>query len=110
MGYHAQLAWYRIGLRANGIDPQAAHIVAVENSNPFVTTVFRVTEQALDKGERLVRLWMERLLACERHNCWPGYIDERATFDFDIPDADSLDWDDADTEDTESEEQGAAEA
>lgn len=74
-GYHVQLAWYLDGvMKAGAGTPDAAFIVAVENSAPYVTTVFRLTERALDMGRRTYRLWLERLQACEESDCWPGYV------------------------------------
>lgn len=83
--YHAQLAWYRMGLLLSGAEPPSqAFIVAVETSPPFPVTVLCLTERAIEQGERLCRVWMERLLACETADRWPGYVE--STVDFDVPD------------------------
>jgi exodeoxyribonuclease VIII len=80
--YHAQLAWYRNGMIRSGLQPPAqCYIVAVETSAPFPITVHRLTEQAIDMGERLCRVWMEQLLACERADHWPGYCESFVDFD-----------------------------
>lgn len=81
MSYHAQLAFYRSAIRWAGGDVCEAYIVAVESAPPFPVTVLRVTERALDYGDRLVRLWFERLLQCEQSNEWPGYVQSVVEFD-----------------------------
>jgi hypothetical protein len=81
--YHAQLAWYRNGLVLSGqAKPEAAYIVAVESKAPHTTTVFRLTEQALDLGTRMWRLWWERLRVSEDSEMWPGYRDGIVDLDF----------------------------
>jgi exodeoxyribonuclease VIII len=80
--YHAQLAWYLDGVVASGIGkPSEAYIVAVESTKPWPVTVLRLTDRALDQGRRLCRLWLERLLQCERANYWPGYVEGIVDFD-----------------------------
>ena len=84
-GYHAQLAWYRQGMILSGLEPpEKLFIVAVETSAPYPVTVLRLTERAIAQGERLYRVWMERLLACEAVNEWPGYV--QSAVDLDVPD------------------------
>jgi len=73
-GYNGYMAWSLDGIVMAGAGaPEAAFIVAVENSAPFVTTVFRLTDRALDMGRRMYRLWLERLQTCEESDAWPGY-------------------------------------
>lgn len=89
--YHAQLAWYLDGNRRALADlgvnkaPEIAYIVAVENSPPYVTTVFRLTERALEAGHRLTRIWLETLQNCEESNFWPGY--SQCVVPLDVPDS-----------------------
>jgi exodeoxyribonuclease VIII len=84
-GYHAQLSWYRDGLKLAGLaDPRECFLVTVENVAPHIVTVFEVTERALEQGEKLWRSWFERLRICEDANDWPGYSLGRAQFD--VPD------------------------
>lgn len=82
--YHAQLAWYlqAVALSGNG-QPSDALIVAVESAPPWPVTVFRLTPNALDIGARQVRLWLERLLASEASDDWPGYSEAIVPFDVD---------------------------
>jgi hypothetical protein len=80
--YHAQLAWYLDGVRLSGLGtPTEAYIVAVESTPPHPVTVLRLTDNAIDQGRRLCRIWMERLLGCERDNRWPGYCESIVPFD-----------------------------
>lgn len=74
MGYHAQLAWYQDARRMLGEDPGDAYIIGVETKAPFAVTVLRVTPRALLEGQKLNRLWLERLAACEAADEWPGYV------------------------------------
>lgn len=83
--YHAQLAWYRQGLVLSGAQPPGlVYIVAVETSPPYPVVVRILTERAMQQGERLCRLWMERLLACESSGSWPGYV--QSAVELDVPD------------------------
>ena len=93
MAYHAQLAFYRLAVQyLFGTKPRTAYSVAVEPFPPFVVTTMRLTDKALDLGERLVRLWFERLLACEAANEWPGYA--QGVVELDAPDDIELDFGD----------------
>jgi hypothetical protein len=92
LGYHAQLAFYRLAVEAaTGIKPRTAYIVAVESVYPYVTTVMRVTDKALELGERQARLWFETLLTCEKSNFWPGYA--QGIVELDAPDDFDLEFD-----------------
>lgn len=72
--YHGQLAFYSDGAQLAGLSlPEHNYVVAVEASPPYVVTVFRVSDQAIEQGRRLVRLWFEQMLACEAADFWPGY-------------------------------------
>lgn len=68
MGYVAQCAFY-----AEAAKVDAAYIIAVEDKRPWPVTVMRLTPRALSDGLKQCRLWMERLLACEAVDAWPGY-------------------------------------
>lgn len=87
MAYHAQLAWYLDTVVASGLGtPSAAFIVAVESTPPHPVTVLELTDQAIEQGRKMCRVWFERLLGCERANAWPGYTASIAQFD--VPQAD----------------------
>jgi hypothetical protein len=84
LGYNAQLAFYDEAVRTLGLGKPTDHyVVAVESAPPFVVTVLRLTDRALDQGRRAFRLWFEQLLACEEADRWPGYCE--AIEDLDLP-------------------------
>lgn len=85
MLYHAQLAWYRIGMRENGIDCDSAYVLACETYPPFAVTSFRLTERALEEGEKTCLFLMERLAVCEADDHWPDYAQNDV--DLDVPEA-----------------------
>lgn len=88
MHYHAQLAFYDDANHAErGEHFSNAYVVAVEKTDPFPVTVYRLTERALDLGRRSNRLWMEQLLACEAACTWPAYSE--SIVDLDAPDEDA---------------------
>lgn len=89
-GYHAQLSWYRNALSELGLTEPYAHcyIVAVESSAPYPVTIFEATDRALLEGEKLWRLWFERLLVCEASDTWPEYTS--AVVPLDVPDSEAL--------------------
>lgn len=73
--YVNQLAFYRTCLRTMGLSAaDDAYIVAVESKPPYCVSVFHLDGYVLDLAERQNRLWMERLLACEAADEWPGYV------------------------------------
>lgn len=81
MGYHAQLAMYRDAAASLGVRADFGIIVAVETAPPFAVTVHRLRASALDEGDKLLRLWFERLLACELTGDWPGYAQDVLDFE-----------------------------
>lgn len=87
MGYHAQMAWHQTGVVGAGLgNPHDAFVVAVESAAPYPVTVFRVTDRALDAGERMCRLWFERIRGAETTGEWPAY--SQSVVDLDIPEED----------------------
>ncbi|MEK9724419.1 MAG: PD-(D/E)XK nuclease-like domain-containing protein [Rhodospirillaceae bacterium] len=72
-GYHAQLAFYTDGLRANGIDPQGAPaIIAVESAPPHDVIVFTLDKPTLAAGRRVYRDCLDTLRICREADMWPG--------------------------------------
>lgn len=86
--YHAAEAWYGTALTETGLcgkyGPDEYITICVENSPPYVVTVFRMTPRAIDAGHRLWRSWFERLKGALENDCWPGYSE--AVVDLDVPD------------------------
>ena len=92
--WHAQLAWLVDGWNAailcgyvemaDAVPVEHAGLICVEASEPHCVTVMRATPEALDHGRRSIRMWSERLRACEdeAERCaqsgiayvWPGYV------------------------------------
>jgi hypothetical protein len=70
-GYHAQLAFYRAGLLANGIDVPAK-IVAVEKDAPHDVAVFGLDDASLYAGEEEVAKLLRLVAACRERDEWPG--------------------------------------
>lgn len=80
-GYNAQLAFYGMAVaHLTGKEPDDLYVVAVESKRPYAITVLRMTDEARTQGEKLCRIWMERLLVCEQSDSWPAYTDSIATF------------------------------
>lgn len=91
MKYHAQLRMQQIAYREAGHgEAEQAYIVAVEVDPPHAVTVFDITARALQEGEKLLTLWMERLLASEAAREWPGYCE--ALVPLDVPEDLELDY------------------
>lgn len=80
--YHAQVASYgeAIGERF-GSRPAESFIIAVEKTDPFPVTVFRLTEDALEQGRKQWRLWMEELLGCLGSGYFPAYAEDIVPLD-----------------------------
>lgn len=74
--YHAQLAFYGLATKhLTGVEPDDLFACAVESKRPFAVTVLRLTDEARTQGEKMARLWFERLLVCESSDSWPAYTD-----------------------------------
>lgn len=89
LGYHAQLDWYANAIAYHlGARPKRCVLVFVEQSPPYVVTIFEATEADLLKGRKLWRLWFERLLVCEANNSWPGYCE--SVVPLNLPDSEGI--------------------
>lgn len=71
LGYHGQGAFYREGLRRNGID-LPVKLVAVEVEEPYDVAVFSLDEDTLYAGDELWREGLRRVAECEATKEWPG--------------------------------------
>lgn len=80
MHYHAQLRFQQYALADL---PQHHIIVCVEAAEPFPVTVFHVEPRAIEAGEKLLTLWMERLKNCEQSQAFPPY--SQSVVPLDIP-------------------------
>jgi hypothetical protein len=76
LGYHGQAAWYRRGLRANGIAEPKCWIIAVESSDPHDVAVFEPDPSWLATGDELVDRLLRTLLECRKTKRWPGRYPE----------------------------------
>lgn len=73
--YDVQAAWYLHG--AAQIDPNVEwrqyYLLAVEKTEPFVSSLFRMDNAALLCGEIAMRKALSRYLECTKSNHFPGY-------------------------------------
>ena len=83
--YHAQLRMQQIATGA-----AEAYLIAVESTEPFPVTVFRVTDEALKYGEKQLALWMERLITCESSGYFPSYVECIVPLDVPLGDTDEM--------------------
>lgn len=82
--YHAQAALYVTCVEEHDVSQlDDFYLIAVEKTRPYPVTIFRFSDEAIDVGRRLIRLWMEALLECERSNEWPEYSE--SVVDLDMP-------------------------
>lgn len=82
MLYHAQLAFYLQACEAAHIKVvRDAYVVAVEATPPHPVVVHRMTERAIDMGERSIRIWVERLRGCLEQSYFPGYVQSIIAWD-----------------------------
>lgn len=90
--YHAQLSFYDDAIaHATGRRPGEAYIVAVESTPPHPVTVFHLSGELLELGDRLARSWFEQLLVCEGSDTWPEYASGVVPLDVPpLPDSDQL--------------------
>jgi hypothetical protein len=77
MGYHGQMAFYRAGLAANGLDAPPPWIIAVEAAAPHDVAVLELDDDALYAGERMVAELLSLVAAGRFSNLWPGRYPEK---------------------------------
>lgn len=90
MHYHAQMAMQTIAVEALDLDPgypMPCFVVCVEATEPHPVTVFRMTDRAMDMGQRMLMLWAERLKACEDSATYPPYVE--CVVPLDVPEDDT---------------------
>lgn len=71
MGYHGQMAFYRAGLLANGLELDAK-LIAVEADEPHDVAVFALDDDAIYAGEEMWRDALRRVANCQAQGVWPG--------------------------------------
>jgi len=82
MLYPQQLAFYRRGLRANGIAcSKGLFLLGVETKPPFEVVDLELTEGMIDFADRTVSLWLEKLRVYKESAQWPGYAQSPVPFD-----------------------------
>ncbi len=84
MGYHAQLAFYRRGAIANGIDvSKGLFLLCVETKPPYEVVDLELTEGLVDLAERTVSLYLEKLAVYVESRQFPGY--SQSPIPWDVP-------------------------
>lgn len=76
LGYFGQMAFYRAGLTANGLDAPQPRIIAVEKAAPHDVAVFVVDDDALWAGEVEVADLLAKVAAGRFSDQWPGAYPE----------------------------------
>lgn len=71
-GYHRQMAFYRRGLAANGIDAEP-WLVCQDKSAPFGCRAAPLSQDALEIGAQETDELLQRVLECQQSGVWPGY-------------------------------------
>lgn len=78
MGYVGQMAFYRAGLLANGLDAPMPKIIAVEQAAPHDVAVFTLNDDLLYLGEQEAGRLLRMVAASREQQRWPGrYPEER---------------------------------
>ena len=71
--YHCQMAWYRRGCVANGIDvSRGMFLLGVDTKAPHEVVVLEMSEDLIDLAEKTLSLWMERLKVYIDARQFPG--------------------------------------
>lgn len=70
--YHCQLAFYRRGLRALGIEVDRVVMVSVERDAPHDVTVAQLDEDSLYLGDEELTELLRRVAQCRETGQWPG--------------------------------------
>lgn len=72
-GYHISAAMYLDGANQTGEKLEDFIFICVENKAPYLTSVYTLSEQALEIGRNAYRQALKGLTYCIKHNKWPGY-------------------------------------
>lgn len=79
MGYHRQLAYYRLGIEALGFQVHRAVIIAVEKGPPFAVSVYELDDAALRLGLHQIREFLPKYAIAKKADLWPTYRAEIIT-------------------------------
>jgi exodeoxyribonuclease VIII len=74
--YHVSTAAYCEGLRANGIEVESVHIIAVGSAPPYDVVRYDVADSWLRRGREEWGKALQRVKWCMDHNDWPGFAAE----------------------------------
>lgn len=73
MLYPQQMAWYRRGARANGLDTShGLFILGVETKAPYEVVELELTEPMIEFADRTIDLWLGMLRTYRSSREWPG--------------------------------------
>lgn len=79
--YHAQMAWYDIGLGTKYIPGATAwrkqYIIAVETSAPYSCIVYELDPLRTDQGNTLCEEWLEKYIECSKSGIYPSYTTDQ---------------------------------
>ena len=75
LGYHQQAAWYIDTWQAVTGERPSFWFVAQDKSAPYLTSVFRFDDDAIEAGRRLNARALEIYQRCLSTGEWPGYTD-----------------------------------
>lgn len=78
LGYHVQLAWYLMGVRALGLagDDAEALLIVQEGRKPYLVTVAQPDPTAMRMGAIRCRQALDLYAECVAADRWPGYSDD----------------------------------
>lgn len=86
LGYYGQMAFYRRAARHNGYPDGPVRIIAVEQKPPFEVAVFRLDEDLLAAGDRLVSRLLADVYKWRKRGRWPARYEEEVALQMWIPD------------------------
>jgi hypothetical protein len=76
-GYHIQAAHYAAGYRAiTGEDPTDFLFVAVEKAPPYAIGIYRLDDDAMAEGARVLRRALNLAARCLESGHWPAYSEQ----------------------------------
>jgi hypothetical protein len=82
--YHAQMAFYKAGLVANGVHPARVVLIAAQSVEPYDVAVYGLTAEHLAAGHALCAKWLDMVEECTERNVWPG-VAAGEVLDLDLP-------------------------